>query len=125
MLDLSEAGCRVFRNNVGQAQYLDRNKKLQHVRYGLCKGSSDIIGWAPVRQLPPDPETHLVKQYAVFLAVEVKTDQGKLTKGQEAFQDAVRAAGGIALVARPQVDIVSALKARLEVRGLKLVKPGL
>lgn len=126
MLDLSRAGCRVFRNNVGQAHYLGKNGKSQVVRYGLCVGSSDIVGWVQVEQVADVPCQDCGARDArlgLFLAVEVKGTGGKLSKAQETFQDRVREAGGIALVARPQTDTVAALQARLEARGLRLVRP--
>ena len=43
MLAVSE-WARVFRNNVGLAWRRDGAP----VRFGLCKGSSDLIGWTPV-----------------------------------------------------------------------------
>ena len=40
LIALSKAGATVWRNNTGALQ--DKTGRL--VRYGLCKGSSDIIG---------------------------------------------------------------------------------
>ena len=37
-------GIRVFRNNVGLARFPDGST----VRYGLCPGSADLIGWRTV-----------------------------------------------------------------------------
>ncbi len=81
MLALSKAGCLVWRNNTGALQ--DKTGRL--VRYGLCKGASDIIGVCPDGR---------------FLAVEVKTTKGRLTEDQERFIAAVRRSGGRAGVAR-------------------------
>jgi hypothetical protein len=84
MLALSKAGCLVFRNNTGAVKDGDR-----YIRYGLCKGSADIIG------LTPDGR---------FLAVEVKTRTGRPTKEQLTFIDAINEQGGIAGVARTPED---------------------
>lgn len=75
----SNEGHRLFRNTVGVLQ--DRNGK--YVRYGLCPGSSDLIGW---------------RADGRFLAIEVKANT-KATDEQVAFIDAVRAAGGLAGIA--------------------------
>ncbi len=80
---------RLFRNNVGMAWREDGTP----VRYGLCTGSADLIGWT-VRD-----------GVAVFTAVEVKTARGVVSPEQHRFLDAVRDAGGIAVVARGAGDI--------------------
>jgi hypothetical protein len=81
MLALSQAGCLVWRNNTGALP--DKNGRL--VRYGLCNGSSDIIGLTPCGK---------------FLAIEVKSAKGRVTEAQERFIFAVRSKGGRAGVAR-------------------------
>lgn len=89
---ISEIGARVFRNNVGVLK-----DHLGHrVAYGLCKGSSDLIGWLPIT-ITPSMVGHRV---AVFLAVEAKAEDGRTTQEQTAFLAAVQRAGGVALVAR-------------------------
>ena len=55
------------------------------MRYGLCKGSSDLIGWT---------------QSGQFLAVEVKGPRGRATVEQLAFVEAVVRAGGVAGICR-------------------------
>lgn len=75
-LAASEAGAVVFRNNTGKLQ--DKNGRW--VDFGLCVGSSDLIGWYKGK----------------FLAIEVKKP-GKKPKSQQLnFIDAVNNAGGIA-----------------------------
>jgi hypothetical protein len=91
MLALSKAGCLVFRNNTGALQ--DKTGRL--VRYGLCKGSSDIIGVCPDGK---------------FLAVEVKTAKNRLTPDQERFISAVKASGGRAGVARSVDDAIGIME---------------
>jgi hypothetical protein len=81
MLALSQAGCLVWRNNAGALP--DKNGRL--VRYGLCNGSSDIIGLTPCGK---------------FLAIEVKSAKGRVTEAQERFIFVVRSKGGRAGVAR-------------------------
>lgn len=88
MLTLSDAGCLVFRNNTG----MYRTPDGRVIRYGLHKGSSDIIGVAPDGR---------------FLAVEVKTKRGKPTQEQILFINAVLQAGGIAGIVRSPADALA------------------
>jgi len=85
MIALSEAGCLVWRNNVGVLK--DANGRP--IRYGLGTGSSDLIG------LCAD---------GTFLAVEVKTATGRVSPAQTAFIAAVLRRGGRAGVARSPAD---------------------
>ena len=100
-LELAKMGCRLFRNNVGMLK--DHVGGI--VRFGLCPGSSDLIGYMP----------H--KGQAVFVAVEVKTFKGIVTTVQQRFIDAVNKAGGIAFVARSVEEAKDGLTAALG-RGL-------
>lgn len=82
----------IFRNNVGALK--DQSGRL--IRYGLCDGSSDLIGFA------------IRNGIAVFVAIEVKapgsyTDPKRLEK-QKNFLRTVRAAGGLAGFARSVED---------------------
>jgi len=76
MKEASRLGAVVFRNNTGMLY----NKDGTPVYYGLCRGSSDIIGWYHGR----------------FLAIEVKPPGKKPTQRQQNFTDAVNRDGGIA-----------------------------
>lgn len=90
-------GLRVFRNNVGAIK--DRNNRL--VRYGLCTGSADLIGWQSVVITP----AMVGQRFARFVSIEVKTPSGRLSPEQETWQAAVQKAGGIAVVARSVDDV--------------------
>jgi hypothetical protein len=94
----------LFRNNVGTAWTGDvrrlkdgsihiTNPRPFHA--GLCKGSSDLIGWRSIT-ITQDMVGH---QVAVFCAVEVK-DKGRATKEQVHFIDTLVRAGGLGCVAR-------------------------
>ena len=98
MKTLSAAGATVFRNNVGVAEYKDGSR----VAYGLCPGSSDVIGWWSKTITAADVGKHV----AVFMAVECKQPGKKPTELQKRFLAAVRNAGGIALV----VDNIDAVE---------------
>jgi len=78
LVELSKHGARVFRNNTGVLW----NKAGQPVKFGLCVGSSDIIGIYKGR----------------MIAVEVKAT-GKRVKpnsAQDKFIRMIREQGGIA-----------------------------
>jgi hypothetical protein len=90
---------RLFRNNTGVL--LDRFGRP--VRYGLCTGSSDLIGWRTVELGG--------RRVAVFTAIEVKLPLGRLEPAQRNFIEAVKAAGGIAGVARSPLEAKELLDA--------------
>jgi len=98
MLALSEAGCLVFRNEtagawVGKVIHKEGNlvtlANARMVTFGLCVGSSDIIGC--------DPEGR-------FIGAEVKTATGKPTPEQRNFIDNINRKGGIAGIVRSPLD---------------------
>lgn len=76
-LALSAEGCIVWRNNVGKLE----DKRGRWVTFGLCVGSSDIIGMMPDGR---------------FLAIEVKAPGEKPRDNQYAFIAAVQKQGGVA-----------------------------
>jgi hypothetical protein len=90
MVALSDNGCICWRNNTGTL----KNAAGIPIKFGLCVGSSDVIGVSPDGR---------------FLAVEVKTDKGKATPEQIRFIEAVKRKGGIAGIARSPADAVALL----------------
>jgi hypothetical protein len=108
LLRASALGARLFRQNtgVGWAGNAEIKSKAgvttviirdaRPLRAGLCKGSSDLIGWTPVT-ITPDM---VGKTVAVFTAVEVKTDGVVMTPEQSNFLQQVRSAGGHGIEAR-------------------------
>lgn len=78
---------------VGPGDVVIRNARPLHA--GLVKGSSDLIGWAPVKILAE----HVGRIFAVFTAVEGKSDGGRVRPEQANFIAQVRAAGGFAGIA--------------------------
>ena len=83
---------RLWRNNTGAL--VDQQGRF--VRFGLCKGSSDLIG---LRALEITPEL-VGQRIAQFIALEVKTAQGVLSPEQRAFLRLVQQLGGVAAVCR-------------------------
>lgn len=101
-LELSRGPVRLWRNNTGVL--LDRNGRP--VQFGLCKGSSDLIG---LRSITIGPE-HIGQTIAAFVALEVKGPRGRLTAEQEAFLAMVKEMGGLAGVARSVEDAEGLLR---------------
>ena len=89
-LELGKGPVRLWRNNVGAL----RDERGRLVTYGLCKGSSDLIG---LRQVLIGPE-HLGQTLAVFTAIEVKAPDGRLREEQQSFLMQVKRMGGLARV---------------------------
>ena len=83
MLALTEAGCVVWRNNVGSYKTSDGS----FIKYGVGGvGGADLIG--------------IHKPTGKFLAIEVKAPKGRASAEQINFSQVVRAANGIAGIAR-------------------------
>jgi hypothetical protein len=91
-LALSKGATRLWRNNTGML----RDQQGRPVRFGLCEGSADLIGYHSVT-ITPDMVGQTV---AVFTAVEVKSPTGRPTPQQTAFIEHIRQAGGRAGIAR-------------------------
>lgn len=104
MLALSEAGCIVWRNNTGQA-WSGRVIHQQFgsvtltaaspIKFGLCVGSSDLIG------------IHCAT--GKFIAMEVKTAKGRASIEQERFIAAILISGGIAGIVRSPAEALALL----------------
>ena len=66
-----------------------------HVRYGLAKGSSDLIG--------------ILKPSGRLVSLEVKTESGRVSPEQELWLAMIRRFGGFAAVVRSVDDALAAL----------------
>lgn len=91
-------GVVAWRNNTG-AMFGAHKGKRWAVRFGH-PGLSDILGWKQEKFI----NLHAHGFTARFLALEVKRPQKHASPAQQAFLDAVRAAGGIAGVVRSVDD---------------------
>ncbi len=114
LLALSQAGSRVFRNQVGQGwvgrllKYIDGAAVIgnaRNVRFGLTVGASDIIGFTPI-VVTADM---IGLKVAVFTAIEAKVD-APVEDEQRNFLRAVSDAGGIALIVRNEGAIPAAVE---------------
>ena len=100
---LAKAGVMNWRNNTGMLF----NKEGTPVRYGLCVGSSDIIGIKKVKIT----EDMVGQELGVFVAIEVKKPKGKkATENQENFINMVRKHGGLADVAKSVEEAMEIIK---------------
>ena len=118
MKAVTDAGGRVFRNQVGMGWYghmVQSDAKEGHtivltgarpLYAGLCVGSSDLIGWTP---LVITPEM-VGMTIAVFTAIEVKSKTGRPTVEQLNFIDKVRAAGGLGGIVKSIEDAAKIIK---------------
>ncbi|MFM7010733.1 MAG: VRR-NUC domain-containing protein [Betaproteobacteria bacterium] len=110
LLDVGKlTNVRLFRNNTGTGW---QGKTLQHngtrlvlesprpINAGLCKGSSDLVGWTE-QIVTPDM---VGRKIAIFTAIECKTPTGRATAEQTNFIERVRNAGGYAGIARSPED---------------------
>lgn len=70
-----------WRNNTGAFEGTNRSGQRRFHKYGLCVGSSDIIG------ILPDGR---------FLALEAKIDKNTPTQEQQAFIDLINDSNGVA-----------------------------
>lgn len=117
----SQPDIRIFRNNtgvawMGESQRINQRttavlnpgdviiRNARRVVFGLCEGSSDLIG---LRRLTIGPE-HLGRNIAQFVALEIKSSKGRATEGQINFLQMVQSMGGCGGVAR-SVDEAQAL----------------
>lgn len=94
-----EPDFRLFRNNTGTAHHADG----RHTRYGLAKGSSDLIG---ILRIDPPVTPYPIGR---FLSLEVKTPTGRATPEQLQWLALVRNLGGFACIVRSVDDACAAL----------------
>jgi hypothetical protein len=106
LLEASRNKTILFRNNTGTGWIGERIhypkpgyvllKNARPLEAGLTKGGSDLIGWKMV-EITPDM---LGRKFAIFTAIEVKTESGRASQNQLNFISQVRAGGGVAGIAR-------------------------
>ncbi len=102
MLAVSSAGARVIRVNAGKGWVGpsvrhpngDVTVKRAQPFHGVPEGVSDLIGWT---------------RDGRFLAIEVKTERGRVTPEQAAFVARVTSAGGVAGVCRSVSEALALL----------------
>ncbi len=97
-LKLSQLGFILFRNNVGAWQH-----RLGHwIKYGLCEGSSDLIGWRPLI-ITSDMVGSKIAQ---FVAIETKRpSKSRVSAKQSHFVNVVQKSGGVGIIASSIEDL--------------------
>jgi hypothetical protein len=88
LVELRRAGVLAWRNEVGHG-YTARGTP---VPYGLCPGSSDIVGLLPGGR---------------FVGVEIKAGRDRVRPDQAAWARAVTSQGGLVVVARSVEEALS------------------
>lgn len=106
VFNTSGTGVRVWRNNVG-AKMIDG----QWLTWGLAVGSGDLIGLRSV-VITPDM---VGKTIGVFFSAEIKTDTGRLSGEQAAWQQTIRKLGGIAETFRTEEEAREWMTAELKI----------
>lgn len=94
--ELSNGDIRLWRNNVGTLQ----DRTGAYVTYGLCPGSSDLIGYKSI-MVTPDM---VGKRVAIFCALEGKGARYPATDAQKRYLALIRKAGGIAGIFRGVIE---------------------
>lgn len=104
-----ENNLRLFRNNVGtgwQGEVVHRDRETillrrpRAVAFGLCVGSSDLIGWH-AREVT---ESMVGSRIAQFVALEVKSATGTPTREQRHFLKTLHEFGGKGGIARTPAE---------------------
>lgn len=105
MLRASQLGWRVWRNNVGLAwsgkPCTACKQRMRPIKFGLCTGSSDLVGIKPVTVTQEMVGTTV----GLFAAIEVKTPKGIATELQQLFLSMVNKFGGWARILRSPDDL--------------------
>jgi hypothetical protein len=116
--DIKKLSCgnvRLFRNNVGLGYVGKAVKKTvdlivlknyRLVKYGLCRGSSDLIGW---RSFTITKEM-VGRKIAQFVGIEVKGPRGKVTKEQKNFSRIIERFGGVGIITNNVEDAEKKIK---------------
>ena len=119
IVSVQGAGSIVFKNNVGYAQKTDPNTgKKYWIRFGLCEGSSDLIGITPVTIT----QGMVGKTIGVFTAIEVKKDVTKSydkhrMDTQKRFIDFINHNGGFAFKSDDPDKAMKEIEKRRKVLG--------
>jgi len=101
---------RLFRNSVGLGytgavtQSSDGYITIQNPhpsKFGLCKGSADIIGLQRIKITPDMVGTYIAK----FISIEVKSPTGRVTDDQMKWSQMILNFGGTSIIAKSMDDI--------------------
>ena len=96
----SRSDVRLFRNNVGVM--LDSSRPL---RFGLCNGSSDLIG---IQKVIISPDM-VGQEIGRFVSIECKSAKGRPSEEQKRWIEMINRFGGKAFIARSAEEAISLL----------------
>lgn len=102
----------LWRNSTGQTDEYDaRRGGSRHIRYGLAKGSADLVGIVRTVEvrLPLEGLLPRFRSLGRFIALEVKTAAGRVSVDQEQWLRLVRLYGGYGAVVRSVEEAVEAV----------------
>jgi hypothetical protein len=103
-LACSNGPVRLWRNNMGK---LPDPKTGRWVQFGVAHpGGSDLIGYRTLVITPDMVGQHV----AQFVALEVKTETGRLSEVQQRFLNHVNVVGGLGAVVRSVDEAQAALQ---------------
>lgn len=100
---------RLWTNPVGCSVFYDSDTGRSYpVDYGLCVGSSDLIGIRPIRIT----EEHVGKVIGQFVAIETKAPgmKSKATEAQKTFLALIERFGGLAALADNPEDVLKKME---------------
>lgn len=101
----------IFRNNTGQAWQGNVKRtntggvyieQARPVRFGLVKGSSDLIGWTEIEITPE----MIGRKIGVFTAIEVKKPSGKVSPEQIIFYNNTKKGGCITGIIKSEDEAI-------------------
>lgn len=103
----------IWRSNTGAGWHVDRRTGrigARPVYYGL-PGSPDLLGFCVHQSdVKAGVLASVVKHRAQIIGIECKTESGRLSENQKMFQDWMKNAGGIYIVARSYEECDGALR---------------
>lgn len=107
--ELSRAGVLNWRNNVGVAKMVTEHGATQHVAYGLCPGSADVIACVETLLDCPSCGARL-PPIGRFVGVEFKGPNARWSDEQRAWGALVEKHHGVYGLVYERGDVVSVLQ---------------
>lgn len=107
-------GGKLWRNNVGNGvvgpmRWMGRTATVypaSRVQYGLCVGSSDLVGHLPT----VITQDMVGRKVAIAVYAEAKTEDGRVTPEQQRFLETAKADGAISFIFRSPDEAVKNLR---------------
>lgn len=109
----TQPGCAFYRNNVGQAEFVSPQGAISRVKYGLCEGSSDLIGIVSVA-ITPEMVGKVIGRFAAFeFKKPGSSTEKRRAEMQRMFRELVSRYGGYSeVLTDPQQALPALARAR-------------